>query len=68
MYKNHLMVIMEVLLEMDLNTVYIHPIKSSFMVYLPKTWVEHMELKKGDKLTWFLEENDFSILKLRKVD
>ncbi len=52
---------------MELKKVKIHPIKASFVVYLPKIWVKHMDLSKGDIVEWFVEENDFTTLKLKKV-
>lgn len=52
---------------MLLNKVRIHPVKKSFIVYLPKKWVEHMGLEKGDEVEWFVDENDFNTLKLKKV-
>ena len=52
---------------MDLGKVKIHPIKASFVVYLPQSWVKHMELKKGNEVVWFIDEEDFKTLKLKKV-
>jgi bifunctional DNA-binding transcriptional regulator/antitoxin component of YhaV-PrlF toxin-antitoxin module len=52
---------------MNLNKVKIHPVNESFIVYLPKKWVEYMGLEKGDEVKWFIEENDFKTLKLNKV-
>ena len=53
--------------KMNLNKVKIHPVNASFIVYLPKKWVEYMDLEKGDQVKWSIDENDFETLKLKKV-
>jgi hypothetical protein len=39
--------------------------KDSFYVSIPKMWISEMNLKKGDIIAWFIDENDHHTLKLR---
>ena len=52
---------------MELNTVTVHEVKGSFIVYIPKVWAKQMNLKKGDKITWSVPEGNHEILILKKV-
>lgn len=42
--------------------------KGSYFIYLPKTWVQGMELEKGNKLVWNLNENKHEQLVIRKSE
>lgn len=58
---------MEVLM-MELGMVKVHETKGSCFVYIPKVWVKKMDLKKGDKVAWSIEEGDHKTLKLKKIN
>lgn len=53
---------------MELNTMKVHESRGSCFVYIPKTWVKKMNLKKGDEVAWNLKEGDHETLELKKVD
>lgn len=53
---------------MDLSTVTIHEVKGSFIAYIPKPWIRQMKLKKGDKITWSVDEGDHEALILKKME
>lgn len=51
---------------MKIKTVKIQQSKGSYFIYLPKTWVNGMELEKGNELVWDLNENEHDKLVVRK--
>lgn len=53
---------------MDLNSISVQIVKGSFFAYIPKVWAKEMKLKKGDKLTWYIDEKDHTTIKLRKEE
>ena len=53
---------------MELKTMKVQNVKGSFFVYIPKLSAEQIKLKKGDNLTWYIDENDHSTIKLRKKE
>lgn len=53
---------------MELTTIKLQKVKGSYFAYLPKKWVKFKELKKGSKLTWYLNENENLILEIAKEE
>ena len=53
---------------MKIKMVKIQKSKGSYFIYLPKTWVQGMELEKGNKLVWNLNENKHEQLVIRKSE
>lgn len=51
---------------MKLGTMKVQECRGSSVVYIPKLWAKQMNLKKGDKVTWFVDEGDHQTLKLKK--
>ena len=51
---------------MKLKTMKIQDCKGSCIVYIPKIWASEMGLKKGDKVTWSIEEGDLKTIHLKK--
>ncbi|EKF86850.1 AbrB/MazE/SpoVT family DNA-binding domain-containing protein [Methanobacterium formicicum] len=51
----------------ELDTMKIQKTNGSYFVYIPKVWVNAMDLKKGDKLIWSVEEGNHGILILKKM-
>lgn len=50
---------------MELSNVKVHEVKGSFIVYIPKIWAKQMNLKKGDRISWFIKEGDHRSLILK---
>ena len=51
---------------MELKTVSLQELNGSYFAYLPKMWVKQSGLKKGDKISWIIEEGDHHTLHLKK--
>lgn len=52
--------------KMKLKTVSLQELNGSYFAYLPKMWVKQSGLKKGDKISWIIEEGDHHTLHLKK--
>lgn len=51
---------------MELKTVSLQELNGSYFAYLPKMWVKQSGLKKGDKVSWTIEEGDLKTIHLKK--
>lgn len=54
--------------KIKLKSMRVQIVKGSCYVYIPKSWVNSMNLKQGDKVSWYLPEDDHTILELRKEE
>lgn len=51
---------------MELKAMNVHEVKGSCFVYIPKAWVNLMQLRKGDMVVWSVKDGDIKTLQLKK--
>lgn len=51
---------------LNLKTVKVHNVRGSYFIYLPIVWAKEMGIEKGDKVKWFINEDDHETLHLKK--
>lgn len=51
---------------MNLKIVTIQKVGNSFVIYLPITWARAMNLQRGDKVVWCMEEGNHETLHLKR--
>ena len=48
-----------------IKTVSVLSINHSYLVYLPKVWAKQIGLKKGDKVSWHIKNDQYEQLILK---